>query len=76
MANNIGIKFTAEGENNLKKALSAVNDELKLAGSELKLVDSQFDKNDKSIEATRARTEAYNKRWLFCPFPVKRKIKR
>ena len=61
MANNIGIKFTAEGENNLKKALSSVNAELKLAGSELKLVDSQFDKNDKSIEATRARTEAYNK---------------
>ena len=57
----IGIKFGAEGEKEFKRSLSEINQTFKLLGSEMKLVQSQFDKNDNSVEALTARNEALNK---------------
>lgn len=57
----IGIKFGAEGEREFKRSLSEINQTFKLLGSEMKLVQSQFDKNDNSVEALTARNEALNK---------------
>jgi len=57
----IGIKFGAEGEKEFKRSLSEINQTFKLLGSEMKLVQSQFDKNDNSVEALAARNEALNK---------------
>ena len=57
----IGIKFGAEGEQEFKKALNEINQAYKVLGSEMKLVQSQFDKNDNSVEALTARNEVLNK---------------
>ena len=57
----IGIKFGAEGEQEFKKALTEINQAYKVLGSEMKLVQSQFDKNDNSVEALTARNETLNK---------------
>lgn len=57
----IGIKFGAEGEREFKKALSEINQAYKVLGSEMKLVQSQFDQNDNSVEALTARNETLNK---------------
>ena len=57
----IGIKFGAEGEQEFKKALNEINQAYKVLGSEMKLVQSQFDKNDNSVEALAARNEVLNK---------------
>ena len=57
----IGIKFGAEGEQEFKKALNEINQAYKVLGSEMKLVQSQFDKNDNSVEALTARNETLNK---------------
>ena len=57
----IGIKFGAEGEKEFKKSLAEINQTFKVLGSEMKLVQSQFDKNDNSVEALTARNEALNK---------------
>lgn len=58
---NIGLKFGAEGEREFKQALADINQNFKVLGSEMKLVSSQFDKNDKSVEALSARNEVLNK---------------
>lgn len=57
----IGIKFGAEGEQEFKNALNEINQAYKVLGSEMKLVQSQFDKNDNSVEALTARNETLNK---------------
>ena len=57
----IGIKFGAEGEQEFKKALNEINQAYKVLGSEMKLVQSQFDKNDNSVEALTTRNETLNK---------------
>lgn len=57
----IGIRFGAEGEQEFKKALNEINQAYKVLGSEMKLVQSQFDKNDNSVEALTARNETLNK---------------
>ena len=49
MADNFGLKIGLEGEKEFKKALSEINQSFKVLGSEMKLVDSQFDKNDQSV---------------------------
>ena len=54
MADNFGLKIGIEGEKEFKKALSEINQSFKVLGSEMKLVSSQFDKNDKSIQALRS----------------------
>ena len=46
MADNFGLKIGVEGEKEFKKALSEINGTMKVLGSEMKLVESSFDKQD------------------------------
>lgn len=59
--NGIGLKLGIDGEKEFKQALADINKNFKVLGSEMKLVASQFDKNDKSVEALTARNEVLNK---------------
>ena len=61
MADNFGLKIGVEGEKEFKKALSEINQTFKVLGSEMKLVASQFDKQDNSVEALTARNRVLNK---------------
>ena len=61
MADNFGLKIGLEGEKEFKKALSEINQSFKVLGSEMKLVSSQFDSNDKSVQALTARNSVLNK---------------
>ena len=61
MYENFGLKIGLEGEKEFKKSLAEINNSFKVLGSEMKLVDSQFDKNDKSAEALTARNQVLNK---------------
>lgn len=61
MADNFGLKIGLEGEKEFKKALADINSAFKVLGSEMKLVESQFDKNDTSVSALTARNEVLNK---------------
>lgn len=61
MADNFGLKIGLEGEKEFKKSLSEINQSFKVLGSEMKLVESQFDKNDDSIEALSSRNAVLNK---------------
>ena len=55
MADTFGLKIGLEGEKEFKKALTEINQSFKVLGSEMKLVESQFGKNDSSAEALAAR---------------------
>lgn len=46
---NFGLKIGVEGEKEFKKTLAEINQNFKVLGSEMKLVQSQFDKNDKTV---------------------------
>lgn len=61
MADNFGLKIGVEGEKEFKKALAEINQNFKVLGSEMKLVPSQFDKNDKSVDALTAQNQALSK---------------
>lgn len=61
MADNFGLKIGIEGEKQFKNALREINQSFKVLGSEMKLVSSQFDKNDKSIQGITARNNQLNK---------------
>ena len=61
MADNFGLKIGVEGERDFKKALSDINQSFKVLGSEMNLVSSQFDKQDKSIQSITARNNVLNK---------------
>ena len=61
MANGMGIKLAAEGEKQFKQDLAEINKSFQVLRSEMKLVVSQFDKNDNSVEALTARNETLNK---------------
>ena len=61
MSENFGLKIGLEGEREFKKSLAEINNSFKVLGSEMKLVDSQFDKNDRSAEALTARNQVLNK---------------
>lgn len=61
MADDFGLKIGLEGEKAFKKALSDINQSFKVLGSEMKLVSSQFDKNDTSVQALSARNQVLNK---------------
>ena len=61
MSENFGLKIGLEGEKEFKKSLAEINNSFKVLGSEMRLVDSQFDKNDKSTKALTARSEVLNK---------------
>ena len=43
------LKIGVKGEKEFKKALAEINQNFKVLGSEMKLVQSQFDKNDKTV---------------------------
>ena len=58
---NFGLKIGVEGEKEFKNALRDINQSFKVLGSEMNLVSSQFDKQDKSIEAVTARNKVLNK---------------
>ena len=61
MSDNFGLKIGLEGEKEFKKSLADINNSFKVLGSEMKLVDSQFDKNDKSAKALTARNQVLGK---------------
>ena len=61
MADDFGLKIGLEGEKEFKKALTEINQSFKVLGSEMKVVQSQFDKNDDSVEALTARNQVLNK---------------
>ena len=47
MADNFGLKIVIEGEKEFKNAIREINQSFKVLGSEMNLVASQFDKQDK-----------------------------
>lgn len=55
MAENFGLKIGLEGEKEFKSSLAEINNSFKALGSEMKLVESQFDKNDNSFQSLTAR---------------------
>lgn len=61
MAENFGLRIGLEGEKEFKKALADINSSSKVLGSEMKLVSSQFDKNDRSVEALTSRNTVLNR---------------
>lgn len=61
MADNFGLKIGVEGEKEFKKALADINQSFKVLGSEMKLVESEFEKQDKSVAALTARNEVLGK---------------
>lgn len=61
MSENFGLKIGLDGEKKFKKSLAEINNSFKVLGSEMKPVDYQFDKNDKSTEALTAHSEVLNK---------------
>lgn len=61
MAEICGLKIGLEGEKEFKSALSEINNSFKVLGREMKLVESQFDKNDNSVQALTARKEVLEK---------------
>jgi phage-related protein len=61
MADSFGLKIGVEGEKEFKSALKDINQSFKVLGSEMNLVKSQFDKNDKSVSALTSRNTVLNK---------------
>ncbi|MDR2728795.1 MAG: hypothetical protein LBB56_06645, partial [Chitinispirillales bacterium] len=61
MADNLGIKIALEGEKEFRSALAEINQAFKVLGSEMALVTSQFDKNDKSVGALTSRNTVLTK---------------
>lgn len=61
MADKVGLKVGIEGEKEFRNSIKDIETSYKLLGSELKLAQSQFDKNDKSIESLKTRNEFLNK---------------
>jgi phage-related minor tail protein len=58
---NFGLKIGVEGEKEFKNALRDINQAFKVLASEMNLVTSQFDKNDKSMQALAARKQVLTK---------------
>lgn len=61
MADDIGVKIGVEGERDFKKSIKDINAQFKELASEMNLATSQFDKNDKSVEALTAQNQVLNK---------------
>ena len=61
MADTFGLKIGLEGEKEFKAQLKEIEKSFKVLGSEMNLVSSQFDKNDKSVEALTARNQVLQK---------------
>ena len=61
MADDFGLKIGLEGEKEFKKAMADINQSFKVLGSEMKLVESEFSKNGRSVEALTARNQVLNR---------------
>lgn len=61
VADNLGFKIGVEGEKEFKNSLREINQSFRVLGSEMNLVTSEFDKQDKSIQAITARNAVLNK---------------
>ena len=61
MADTFGLKIGLEGEREFKKAIADINQSFKVLGSEMKIVESEFGKNNTSVAALTARNEVLNK---------------
>jgi len=58
---NFGLKIGVEGEKEFKKALSDINQSFKVLGSEMKLVESEFGKNENGVQSLTSKNEVLNK---------------
>lgn len=56
-----GSSIKLDGESEYQRALKQINQSLREVGSEMKVVSSSFDKNDKSTQAIAQRSDALNK---------------
>lgn len=61
MADNFGLKIGLEGEKEFKAALAEINQQFKVLGSEMRLVESEFGKNNTSVEGLTARNQVLSK---------------
>src|SRR5574344_219597 len=61
MASSFGGTVKLTGESEYTKALKTITSNLTVMASEMKLVSSQYDKNDKSVEAITSRNNVLNK---------------
>jgi predicted nucleic acid-binding Zn-ribbon protein len=62
MASSFGGTIKLTGETEYKKALSSITDNLKVLNSELKVVSSQYDRNDKSVDNLTSQNEVLTKK--------------
>lgn len=58
----IGAGLALDGEADFKKAITGINKDLSVLGSEMKKVTAQFDGNADSMEALTAKQDVYNKK--------------
>lgn len=61
MSDTFGLKLGIEGEKAFKESLREINQNFKVLASEMTLVTSEFDKNDRSVQAVTARNAVLNK---------------
>ena len=61
MADNFGLKIGVEGEKEFKRALADINQSFKVLGSEMKLVESEFGKNENSVQSLTSKNEVLTK---------------
>lgn len=57
----IGPVIAVDGETEYKKSIKSINDNLGVLGSELKKVDAEFSKNEKSMDAARGKLDVYRR---------------
>lgn len=57
----IGTVIAVDGETEFKKSIKSINDDLGVLGSELKKVDAEFGKNEKSMDAARSKLDVYRR---------------
>ena len=61
MADNFGLKIGLEGEKEFKSALASINQQFKVLGSEMAIVEAEFGKNDSSVAGLTARNQVLTK---------------
>ena len=61
MADKFGLKIGVEGEKEFKNSLAQINQAFKVLGSEMRLTESAFERNDRSVESLTARNEVLGK---------------
>ena len=61
MAYDIGPRIGIDGEKEYRQAIQGINTTLRTLGTEMQAVTSQFDRNDRSVEALTAQNTVLNK---------------